>query len=239
MRKYLIWHSARTGSTLLCDMLSQTEVAGINDFVRCGFPLGAQGKIEPRDFKTVLNGYEESQTTENGVFGCKLSWDGLSKLVQWVGVKPVHDWLATIDTHFYLHRMDRDAQAVSLYIAGKRKYFTTLNRPEHPTPPYDYDEIAFRHMLIRREVCAIQAFFDYQNIVPIPFSFESFCDSLAQLHLITHICLGRIGIELDELPDITPRIKQQANPAKRKFREQFLAEYRARRKGVHHELDKS
>lgn len=222
--KYLVWHTPRSGSTLLCDMLHQTKVAGICDFKRCGFPLGAQDKIEARDFAKKLEDYEASQTTENGVFGAKLSWDGLAKLCQWVGVQPVQDWLNTIDLHIYLYRFDIVAQAVSLYIANKRRYFTTMRNPVNDTPIYNYNEIAFRVMLIKRDTTAIESYFVEHGITPTAISFETLTRNPNHLKLMTKGILVSLNQDPDCVDKIEPQIKKQENPAKAEYIERYKRE---------------
>lgn len=230
--KYLIWATPRTGSTLLCDMLHQTKVAGICDFTRCGFPLGAQSKIEARDFAKKLKDYEASQTSKNGVFGAKLSWDGLAKLCQWVGVAPVQAWLNSIDVHIYLYRKNIIDQAVSLYIANKRRYFTTMRKPKHDTPPYSYDEIAFRVMLIKRDIEAIRTYFFEQNIAPISISFETLTRDKQHLKLMTKGILTTLGQNGDCVDTINPQIKKQVNHLKGEYYAQYWVEHNHRKQDI-------
>lgn len=227
--KYLVWHTPRTGSNVLMSMLHQTKVAGVADYINCGFPLGAQGPIERGDFLKKLHEYEDKQTTENGIFACKLSWDELAKLCQYIGVDYVYDWLSTIDHHVYLYRVDTVAQAVSLYIASKRKYFSTTALDNgvaiKPTPEYNYDEIAFRHMMIQRDITAIQTYFEDFKIYPIKISFESMTRSVGSLRESAGLILKALGQDTEVLNDIIPQIQKQINPLKMQYRDRWLLDW--------------
>lgn len=227
--KLLIWHSPRTASNLLANLLHQTGVAGCKDFLNCGFALGSLGQIEASEFLAKLTEYEASQTTENGVFSRKLSWEGLSQLVHQIGVEPVYAWLSTIDHHIYLYRHDTIAQAVSFFIAGKRSYFSTLklDRGETilPTPDYSYDEIAFRRMWIERHRAEIETYFEDYCIHPMRISYEAFTYSEASMRDTLATILGRLKLDCDTIGQITPEIRKQINPAKEAYRDRFLIDY--------------
>lgn len=224
--KFLIWHSPRTGSNLLCNMLHQTQVAGIASYLHCGFPLGSLGEIAPNEFQKKLMDYEKSQTTHNGVFGCKLSWEGLRNLTAQVGLHPVMQWLGTIDHHFYLYRTDTIAQAVSLYIAQARKYYSTLKTDEIlPTPAYSYDQIAFFRRKVLIYQSEMEGYFEDYKIAPVRISFESMTRHHANLREVTSLIANTVSGTNFDISDIEPEIKKQTNHMKQSYRDRFLLEY--------------
>lgn len=227
--KILVWHSPRTGSNLLCNLLHQTNVAGCKSYEHCGFPLGSLNQIKADEFPEKLAEYEASQTTENGVFSCKLSWEGLSNLVYQVGVEPVYAWLSTIDHHIYLYRHDVIAQAVSFFIAGKRSFFSTLKEDRGeiilPTPEYSYNEIAFRRMWIEKHRAEMETYFEDYCINPVRISYEAFTYSDASMHDTLATVLARLNLDCDTIEQIKPQIRKQVNPAKDVYKDRFLCDW--------------
>jgi LPS sulfotransferase NodH len=227
--KVLIFHSPRTGSNLLCNLLHQTGIAGCKSYEHCGFPLGSIGTITKEEFPTKLAEYEASQTTENGVFSCKLSWEGLINLANQIGIAPVYGWLSTIDHHIYLYRHDVIAQAVSFYIAGKRSYFSTLklDRGEIilPTPEYSYDEIAYRRMLIERHRAEMETYFEDYCINPLRISYEAFTYNDASMQDTLQTIMSHLGLDCATIGEIKPQIRKQLNMAKDAYKDRFLLEW--------------
>lgn len=229
--KYLIWASPRTGSNLLCNLLHRTGVAGIKDYVNCGFPLGSLGEIHPNQFQAKLTEYELSQTTANGVFGCKLSWEGLLSLERMIGLRPIIKWLSTVDRHIYLTREDVVAQAVSFYIAKNRSYYSTLKTDgrEHveDTPPYNFDAIALEYMRLRTYDVQIRTFLFNYNVPHFSVSYERLTYDAHAMHVILTDVLDYLGLPKHTDP-ITPQIRKQTNPAKKAYIQRFRVERQMR-----------
>ena len=224
--KYLVWHSPRTGSNVLCNMLHQTGVAGIADYLNCGFPLGSIGVTKPHEFKSKLAQYEDTQTTPNGVFGCKLSWETLRKLSCQAGLTPVMDWLSTIDFHVYLYRDNTIQQAISYYIALERGYFSTTKTADIlPNPEYDYHQIALHRRKIEMERVEMETYFDDYRIEPLRVCFEVMTSHSANLHSITRKIAERVSGETVDVSGIKPQIDRQINSLKQTFYDRFFIDW--------------
>ena len=227
--KILTWHSPRTGSNLLMNMLHQTGIIGVANYEQCGFPLGSIGTIKPHKFQDKLQEYEASQTTDNGVFNCKLSWEGLIHLINQVGLAPVYAWLETIDKHVYLYRHDTIGQAVSMFIAGKRAYFSTLKLDKGetilPTPDYSYEEIAYRRMIIERHRAEMETYFEDFCIEPLRISYEAMTITESSIQETVKLVLSYCGLECDKIEQIRPEIRKQVNPAKEQYKDRFLIDW--------------
>lgn len=224
--KVAIFHSPRTGSNLLCNLLHQTGVAGVADYLNCGLPLGSIGTINLAEFPDKMQTYEASQTTPNGVFACKLSWEGLIALSNQIGIEAVYQWLDTIDHHIYLYRHDTVAQAVSMFIAGKRRYFSTLKTDGiFPTPEYSYQEIAYRRMMIETHRAQMETYFEDFCIEPIRLAYEAFSYNEASMHDGVKMILKRLGLEYDKIGTLKPQIQKQVNPAKEAYKDRFLCDW--------------
>src|SRR3954468_14537551 len=82
---YLVMATPRAGTSLLCDLLSNTGVAGHpTEYFWRETAEELQARWRVRDGQTYLARVYEAGTTPNGVFGAKLMWtyfdDALQKL---------------------------------------------------------------------------------------------------------------------------------------------------------------
>ena len=232
--KILVWHSPRVGSNLFMNMLHQTGVCGVKDYEQCGFPLGSIGVTTAENLQEKLSAYEQKQTTDNGVFCCKLSWEGLFNLANQIGdIEPIYKWLETIDYHIYMYRHDIIAQSVSMFIASKRAYFSTMKTEDIlPTPEYSYNEIAYRRMRIERYQAEMLTYFEDYCISPYRISYEAFTYNEASIQSTVSDVLTRLGLQCDTIDQIKPQIRKQINPAKETYKDRFLMDYADRMERV-------
>ena len=140
-RGYVIACSPRSGSTLLCDLLRQTRLAGLPDEYK---PRSAwPGRYHAEYFWE----FRDDRCTPNGVFGVKLMWSQLLELdgdIQYYGVSDHPDRHARV-SHFLgnvryvrLRRRTRIEQALSWLKARMTGEWTPLpgeTRPGWPRPP--------------------------------------------------------------------------------------------------------
>ena len=141
--RYLIFHTPRTGSNLLVDLLAHTGVAGINDVYRGGLFVGYGEQIE-NTWPHKFNEYFKSVESENGVQGCKVGFDYLQTLDQYLKFGQV-DILMSGFTHFlWIRRRDKIAQAVSWFIARRTGKWQSNDKPvKSHKPEYDYDRLCW------------------------------------------------------------------------------------------------
>lgn len=146
--RYAIWHTARTGSNWLCNLLHHTERAGFHSYPDSGFFVGIGEGLNHLDLKRASDVYfAKMQTNYNGqlVQGTKLSAEYLAELRPKVGKQAVHDLIRSFSHHILLHRRDLIAQAVSAYIAKNEHWYSSAEpRPPKSNLQFDYDEIAWQ-----------------------------------------------------------------------------------------------
>ncbi len=130
---YILCATPRSGSTLLCDLLTGTGVAGApNSFYRqlsLADWIRDWGITEPQDSpdfdRVFLTRTLEAGSAGTGMFGLRLMWNGVEDMLASLrGLYPGHTSdAATIDAAFgptrylYLSRTDKVAQAISRYRA--------------------------------------------------------------------------------------------------------------------------
>ena len=164
---YLVAATQRSGSTLLCRALTDTDVTGRpEEYFLCGppdaFPPGwtfwedglfAQGH-DNLDREGYLELVFELGTTTNGVFGAKLMWnnvpcvlDKLWELPRFRGLDRAATFHALLPNLHVIHlvRRDRVRQAVSWARAAQEGVWVVSDTaPATPAaePAYDYDFIS-------------------------------------------------------------------------------------------------
>ena len=189
-RSYIVAATPRSGSTLLCDALGRTGIAGRPeeyfrpDTVKAwhldwGFPRGY------RDYRTRIAQAREHTSTGNGVFGVKLHWYQFSHVVRAlrVGTGRRTDFATLIteqlgDTRYvHLTRRDTAAQAVSYYRALCTNVWQhPLGRPaelqDPPVPEADLGQIRWLEDLLLDHDRRWTEFFRDFEIEPLEVTYE-------------------------------------------------------------------
>lgn len=158
-KKYIICTTPRSGSNLLCGLLSSSNKMGnpseyLNPWgsfiplAKNNHLLDSQGRIS---MEAYLKYFIEKKSTSNGCFGLKLLFGQLERFGEFQAVK---DFLQQ-SRYIWLVRQDTIAQAVSLYIATETdawKSFTEEKKSRekleyNEKKIYDYIEKIIRHNL--------------------------------------------------------------------------------------------
>jgi trehalose 2-sulfotransferase len=195
-----ICSSPRSGSTLLADVLRQTNLLGVpmeylneDYFEQWNCPDPTVSKIDR--FGLYLSNIIPKRTTPNGVFGIKTHFFQL--LHAWHQRKI--SFFKRFDTEkiFYIHlsREDKIAQAVSLFRAIKTDQWISLSNEEPDTKAYSsphlkktaYDNFEYKYsfdeiyklyrFLLREDECW-EHFFLSRKIQPTTVSYENFSKNL-------------------------------------------------------------
>lgn len=194
---YCIWFTQRSGSTFLCELLSNTQALG-----HPGEHLAVFGeetllkKWNATDYRTARKHFWEFATSSNGVCGLKksLQQDHFDRLIQQAKHAPgapeinspidfLNDWLPNCK-HVYLTRRHRIRQVVSWWRAIKDEtwHLRGNNKIQHDQAWYDahYDFDALNHLFKETILmdCAQQRFFDQHGIKPMTIVYEDFIQDL-------------------------------------------------------------
>jgi LPS sulfotransferase NodH len=186
---YTIWFSQRTGSTLLCNALQRTGIAGRPGELLLAADLPAlykrHGARTPKELRARI---WEAATTPNGVLGLKYGiyepyfgalLDEFRQLEGHDGTRP-GIWENTFPNsrHIFMTRRNKVRLAVSWWKAIQSKEWHRL----HGTSPRDadiaelYDFSAIDRLLaesVLREA-ATQEFFAENEIEPLTIAYEDF-----------------------------------------------------------------
>ena len=158
---YMVCSVPRCGSSLLCELLCNTEVAGApTEF----FDPELMGRFRERWGSSSDEEYAaqllRKKTTPNGVFGLKVHWGQLGHL-------PGGDPDALFPGLRYVHMQREDAvrQAVSWVRAIQTNQWASSHEARGE-PVFDAEQIAFYLEVIRKEGASWEQYFGQRSITP-------------------------------------------------------------------------
>ncbi|SCG61619.1 Stf0 family sulfotransferase [Micromonospora inositola] len=220
---YFICATPRTGSSLLCGLLASTGVAGRPEAYfrvpdeplwagRWGLPAGGWG------YGDFVAAALAAGRTGNGVFGAKLMWGTLDRVVE--GLAAVHPELAGADdallrrafgrTAFvHLRRDDVLTQAVSWLRAEQTDlWYVGCPDANGAAPWYDGEGIDELIRTIETHQAAWEEWFAAYDVTPHRVRYE---DLAGDPTGVTRKVLGFLGLGLPAGATIRPRHQRQAD----------------------------
>jgi LPS sulfotransferase NodH len=241
---YLVCATERSGSTLLCELLAGTGVAGRpEEYFEA---LGATGRPrQPREyfedaadpgildllpelreplplppFEQRLAAALERGTTPNGVFGTKLMWAYLPGFLAGAGDPPS----GLGETRWvHVEREDTLAQAISLWRAIQTSEWRADGQDGESGPEPVFHAGAIAHLCRRLDehAAAWRAWFAERGIHPLEIAYERFA---ADPHAGVRAVLAHLGLDAEgvEIPD--PPLRRQADSLSAEWTERFRAE---------------
>jgi trehalose 2-sulfotransferase len=202
---YLLCGTPRTGSTLLCDLLASTGVAGRPESyfrepdqavwaTRFGMPVAGDGTVRVED---LVAGAIREGTTTNGVFGARVMWGTMEHLVG--GLRPSRGGrdIDALEEAFgplqlvHLRRRDVVRQAVSWARAEQTGYWQEGDVAT-AEPHLDLDQVDHLVRTIRDHDAGWSAWFAEQAVRPHVVTYE---DLVEDPDATVRGLLGRLGIE--------------------------------------------
>ena len=182
---YLLCATPRTGSTLLCSLLSSTGVLGrpqsyfreLDEAAwarRLGVPV-TQGRA--RDYRAFVRSVRAAATTSNGVFGARIMWGSLDRIVRGLEKSSdrsdrtvLEESLGRLD-FLHLVRGDVVEQAVSWGRAEQTGYWqsgdTALSSPR-----FDLDQLTTLVGTIQEHNAAWRTWFASNEVQPHVLMYE-------------------------------------------------------------------
>ena len=184
-RSYVLCGTPRTGSTLLCSLLYSTGVLGRPEsYFRepdevawaTRFGLATEGG-RVRDYRAFVIAALSAGTSNNGVFGVRIMWGSLGRMMEGLGQVPGRPDLPILEralgplTFVHLRREDTAAQAVSWCRAEQTGYW---QQGDSITQKPHQDIARTRQLMetIRNHDAAWQAWFDAQGVEPHTVTYE-------------------------------------------------------------------
>lgn len=223
--RVIVWHTPRTGSNLLMNLLHHTGVVGIKSYIDCGFFVGFK-QDSSQVWETNIESYFSAQRTvywnKYEIEVAKVGIDYFSdlKVKGLSSMKTLNVFLKTVDLHIVLQRIDVVAQAVSLYFAASRNYYSTtaaLKNVKNP-PEYDEDEITWRIMRIRSDQMRLKMLFLIKKIQPLPLYYEYLSNDPKRY---TTELLDGLEIDSNDWHFIHPTIQKQVHPLKTQYIQRY------------------
>ena len=233
-RAYLICATPRSGSTLLCELLRATGVAGCPEeyfetLRSTGYPRQPRQYFEGLPEVQALlpevdpgtperefdwDGVLRAGTTANGVFGAKVMYAHLADLWPRLGGRRLEEVLPGL-RYVRVSRADRVAQAVSLWIAVQtQRWRDEGDNPETHEPVYSF--AAIRHLVeqLTAHERAWDAWLRGRDAIDVPYEALA-----ADPGGTVTALLGRLGIE-GRVPDVA-RLRRQAGERSREWIERY------------------
>jgi len=188
---YALLCSHRSGSTLLSNLLSQTEVAGKPGEFFSHWNGRSYKNFDFTDYPAYINRVLQESRTSNGVFGVKVmtAMDGFQGVLQKLEAFPTYEKLSDtekIRTFFpnikfvYLTRRNKVHQAISWWKAAQNDHYHTTETASMPDTPLEYNFDAITHLLkeVSMEECAHQEFLAMMDAVPLTVVYEDFIQDM-------------------------------------------------------------
>lgn len=156
--RYILCSSPRVGSTLLGQMLRDTNQAGdpLEYLNQNYFNALLRRSNDISSFHHAYNLLERYRTSSNGVFGLQLHWSHFNQFFQEKNVL-MDEFFRKFDKIVFLRRRNRVEQAISLYRASLTKLWSSIdedNRNAHYYENENFDPIAitkFMHSAIAQD----------------------------------------------------------------------------------------
>ncbi|MFQ1702475.1 Stf0 family sulfotransferase [Loktanella agnita] len=240
---YLLCTMPRSGSTMLCDLLKQTGVAGRpNSFFRPQSmgDFAARWNVPAHGIDDFALAYlcavRDRGTAGTGCFGMRIMWDNLPGLASRLRqlFPAARGDRACLNAAFgklkfiHLFRADKVAEAVSYDIAEQSGLWhrnadgTEMERVAPPAEPvYDKARIQAAYADVTAGNDAWLAWFENQAITPLSISYEALAAASAQ-HL--RQILQFIGMDPSRADGIVPGTAPLADERNRAWAERFRAE---------------
>jgi len=218
---YIVCFTPRCGSTLLCETLYNTGVAGQPDeyFETEDKPIWERS-WGVSTFAEYLAAAVKQGTTPNGVFGIKMGWSQLVDLADEIKQHPADEELSVCDRlnavfpnlhYIWIKRENKVRQAISL-VKAKQTGVWTVTADSSPRP---MGKTAFSFQLIDLMVYELEAqdaawkrYFKKYNIQPLVVIYEDLVSNSEKTALQI---LKELGIPTEQVTFAPNRLRQQAD----------------------------
>ncbi|MEM7303701.1 MAG: Stf0 family sulfotransferase [Pseudomonadota bacterium] len=243
MDSYIICSTPRTGSTLLCDLLSSTGIAGQPDsfFMQNPDPiwvaewgLPKSGDVEDPEYCVAfINAALKAGRGETKIFGLRLMWESLKPLMNLIdGTYPeltsdrARLRAAFGETLFiHLTREDKLDQAISMvraeqtglwHIAPDGTEVERLSQPEEPE--YNFERISANRVELEQHDQHWEKWFATQDIKPLRIRYENL--SANPLAIVECICQN-LDAGKPSPDDLEPGVAKMADSTSLEWKRRF------------------
>ena len=180
---YIICSTPRTGSTLLCELLASSGVAGnphsyfrSEDIDRRASQWGLRRGWR---FDAYVEAVRVRTATPNGVLGLRIMWGTLDEILHGLrspggvaGDRALLEAAFGSVRYVYLRRDDIVRQAISLFKAEQSNYWHSTQSRSPSEVQYDHDEIARRVDSLQNDNLAWNSWFESTGVEPLSTTYE-------------------------------------------------------------------
>jgi len=237
---YFICGTPRSGSTLLCEALRATRVAGTpGEYFADHFTslLLKRWKVPSvPDYHAFFRLARGAATTPNGVCGIKLHWPQMEKLARVAGctlpdLEAVEE-LFPNPLFMFLVRADKRAQAISHLRSEQTNQWSVPNgQPRHPSRAaarFDFERLETLQRMLAQHEANWDALFACRGIRPLRLYYEDLC---ADYEMTIRAALRFIGIDSADRMAIPPPPLVKQGGDESAWTQRSLVEARLRRAG--------
>ncbi len=188
---YAILSSHRSGSTLLCTLLSQTDIIGKPGEYFSHWNDCSHKDYDITNYPEYIQGVVDDTQTSNGVFGMKMmaGVDGFQGILNRLETFPEYNHLSNpekIRTFFpnikfiYLTRRNKVAQAISWWKAVQNNHYHSFEDIAAPDMELEYNFEAITHLFKEAtiEECAHQALLESMDAIPLTIVYEDYIQDM-------------------------------------------------------------
>ncbi|MCY4144891.1 MAG: Stf0 family sulfotransferase [Chloroflexi bacterium] len=237
IQSYFICFTVRSGSSLLCQLLSDTGLAGRpgEHFYHNISPDNPHG--EPiADYASYITGALNAYTTANGVFGSKVGggyWRDFTRRlldIETLAGLPLRE---ALDRCFpglrYIHltRRNKVRQAVSHWLAIQSGRWSSQQTAANSSPGYDFAAIdaLLQELAFREAVWA--DYFARNGIIPLQLVYEDFAQQIEAtiLRILDYLQISRPPGFRVPLPRHQPVAGELAEEWAQRFRKEKQAQF--------------
>jgi LPS sulfotransferase NodH len=244
LRSYVICTLPRSGSYLLCDLLSQTDYLGYPaeyyDDANRSYYNRLIGTEKARDYNIVFDYAMRIGMTPNGMFGAKVLWHQLHHLKQgFLRCGSYTDWQPTDIIHRllpaprYIHLIRRDKlrQAISYCRAMDTGIWFSFADGAAPAPgrraQYDAARIAYWLRTMRAWEQAWEREFARLGAPLLTLCFEDFvADPISTVVRVHDFLDTPVSVDLDRL---RPQLAKQSGAESEAWARRYLQEHAEQR----------
>ena len=170
---YMVCSVPRCGSSLLCELLCNTQLAGApTEFFDAQLMSEFRGRWGSRSLEDYLRDLLERKTSPNGVFGIKVHWGQLGNALGEADPAELFPGLRYV----HMRREDRLRQAVSWVRALQTNQWASTHELRGE-PAFDAAKIALYLERIDAEESQWHAFFEHRRITPHTVTYRALVDS--------------------------------------------------------------
>ncbi len=180
---YFICTTARSGSTLLCQLLAETQVAGEPEEYFYHRLNRSYLGMDISDYDAYLKKVIEDKTGKNGVFGVKMMGGDLRFFIQKIRETapntPLPEAMACYFPnlkHIWLTRRNKVRQAVSFYKAIKTWEWRSTDQKAAVEIDYDFAMIDLLVQEIVMREAIWQEYFTECGVVPFALTYEDYVE---------------------------------------------------------------